>query len=88
MKRKKDRVIERLRRLYPGGVWSWDSESGRGWECTGGPYDGMQVRAYAHLTPKYDGDDESYMVVYEDQEGRNVFLTFNALEPIDYGKPE
>ena len=56
---KRFRVIDRLRDKYPG-IWYYDPR-GRVWyNLTTGKY----VRSFAALSPRYDGDDESYVLEY------------------------
>lgn len=54
----KGRVIDHLRRRYPG-RWTYDQRS-RQW----GHEDGWSVRACAALAPRWDGDDDSFSLQY------------------------
>lgn len=51
------RVIDKLRKMFPG-KWSYDHYQGI-WV---GP--NFEVRAYSHLCPQYDGDDDTFRTGY------------------------
>jgi hypothetical protein len=68
MKKRSQRVIERLRRRYPGD-WSYDRES-RYWTHESGWY----VAAYGRLAPAYPGDDDTFEVEYRDVESQRIVL--------------
>lgn len=61
MRKKKYRIIEKLRQIYPDVQWEF-LRDGRG--SAWGNSEGRVVRAYSKLSPKYDGDDESCEIVY------------------------
>jgi len=56
---RRPRIINQLRALLPG-RWTFDRRAGSRWSHESG----RAVRAYAQLSPKYDGDDESFRTVY------------------------
>lgn len=68
---KRTRIIERLRMFYPG-KWTYDPRAFYPWTRD----DGMRVRAVAKMTPKYDGDDESFVIEYRDDKGNRVVLAW------------
>ena len=55
---RKQRVIRQLRKMIPG-VWSYDPAA-RQWNHDSG----IHVYAVAAMSPRWDGDDESYVVQY------------------------
>lgn len=59
------RIIDQLRKVYPG-KWIWDRDRNV-WH---GPIG--TVHAQSRLTPKHDGDDETCITEYVDQEGKIV----------------
>jgi len=58
VKAKRRRVIDILRKTL-GGEWTYDRRY-RLWSCS----DGREVTCHAALAPRYDGDDDSYALVY------------------------
>jgi hypothetical protein len=68
VKRKKDRIIEQLRSRYPG-VWYY--AGGHRWVNL---TQGWHVQGYAKLTPKYEGDDESFTVQYRRNDTGQVVI--------------
>ncbi len=54
----KRRVINRLRKAFPG-RWTWNQGLYR-WEHESGDY----VQACAQLAQRWDGDDDNYVTVY------------------------
>lgn len=74
---RKRRVIERLRELYPG-VWRYDV-SDYSWVHE----DGWRVRASSVLSPRYDGDDDSFRTQYRRSDtGEIVFGLSDILSRI------
>lgn len=55
---RRGRVIDRLRRQYPG-KWTYDVLD-RAWTHESG----WSVRAYAALASRYDGDDDTFVTEY------------------------
>jgi hypothetical protein len=56
--RKSDRIIEKLRKHYGGkwqyvGIGRWEGES-------------VTVQAYSKLSPRYDGDDDTFATEYRE----------------------
>lgn len=91
-KAKKHRIIQQLRYWYPVGMWYYRG-SGH-YECWNADNKLiMEVQAYAQLTPQHDGDDETYMTIYQDmKDGRiigtnkmiydpNIFLPMVQIPP-------
>lgn len=65
----RERVIDALRRAFPG-AWSYDRERA--------PYpwvrldDGLAVGVFAKMTPRFDGDDETYESTFYTSSGENI----------------
>jgi hypothetical protein len=53
------RIIDRLRRMYPNLIWTY-SYKNHCWENSAG----WSVRPKSMLSPKFDGDDDSFETVY------------------------
>lgn len=68
-KSKKDRIIEQLRERWPDDIWYYAGGS-RWINVTQGWY----VQGYAKMSPKYEGDDESFTVQYRRNDTGEVVL--------------
>lgn len=58
--KKKKRTIDLIRKAFPQHKWKWDQDT-RHWEAVDA---GWYIFAEAHMAPKYDGDDETFVVRY------------------------
>ncbi len=64
----RDRVIEQLRRQFPG-TWQFDRTAGNQWRS-----ETMTVTAYSVSAARYDGDDNTFATQFLDQDGNVVIL--------------
>lgn len=63
------RKINQLRKMFPTLQWWYE------WPSIWKNSAGWQVQGFARLSPKYDGDDESYITVYyRSDNNQAVFL--------------
>jgi hypothetical protein len=58
MRRK--RVIDLLREKFPDLEWKYEWGCGHVWSCSDGSY----VCRVARLAPRYDGDDDTFVLEY------------------------
>lgn len=68
------RVIERLRKAFPG-TWRWDADS-----CRWYHEDGWYVYAVSTPTPLFDGDDSTFHTEYH-RSVTGVILNLDGFPP-------
>ena len=69
---KRHRIIDSLRKQYPGNKWQYNAKMHHWDNLTLGFY----VYPVSHFTPRYDGDDDSFTTEYYRSDTDQVILDY------------